>query len=160
MIVKLEQLLIENCDRLEKTIIELKQKNEFILSILTSIPDDIIIVNKQKIITWSNNKKLINSNIADLDLYIRPKYKNLCPFDYVFSTGETINFETKINEMFFYHILTPCNFNGSILTVLELKRNVTEHKKINEFEGLQNLINQVVISQEKLNNTIMKVKGL
>lgn len=140
--------------------LELKRGTEFLKSILLAIPDDILIIGKDKDIIWSNRENFKNKNLSNLEfLFYKMSFNMGCPIDYVFNNATTIQFETEVDNLHYLNIVSPCNYNGHVNTVLELRRNITEIKKIEEFKQLEKLIGEVVKSQENLSKTILLKKG-
>lgn len=130
---------------------------EFLKSILSALPDEISIINTKKEIIWSNKNELKKLPLNKLDnFFSNMTFKDGCPLDYVFLNKNTINFETKIENKNYLNIITPCNYNGHVSTILYLRRDITETKRIEEFKQLEFLINEVVKSQEALTQSLLK----
>lgn len=133
----------------ESLIRELKRKNELITSILNALPDKLIIIGKDYVVQWSSSKELEGKLVFDFTGEDKKKY-----YDAVFSKGKKVDFETECDGNFYWHVLVPCNMNGTIHTVLELKRDITAKKKIMEFEEIKNIMNGVIESQKKLGESV------
>lgn len=139
---------------------KIKKNNEFINSIIKAIPDEMIIINRNKEITWSNFDYLKNKNICNVfhgSENCRVNKGLICPIEEVFNTGKTIEFEIEENNKWYFHICTPCNSNGHINTVLEMRRDITDRKRLMELDGLREIINKLNYSQLSLQNTIKEL---
>ena len=141
----------------EKNIQELKKLNEFTQSILSAIPDDIIIVDKDKTIIWSNNKTFVGKKIEEFRNIYFDEYGK-CPIEEVFECSKPVQFEIHEGDKVYWHIATPCNYNGSVKTVLEVRREITEKKRIDELNMIAELVQEVSKSNDRLNETLLKIK--
>ncbi len=136
---------------------------EFFNSLMKILPDEIVVVNQDKIIVWSNNKDLEGCHLCytlhDVNdgLHIIHDDGSIeCPIDTVFINGGRKDFESEIDGEYWWHIVAPCNANGKIHTILEVRRNITSKKKIYEFQELRDLVKEVTIRQDKIREIIIK----
>ena len=165
------QSIIKDITESKKREKSLKMKTEFIESILKAIPDDIIVVNKDKIVVWSNMEDdiplgslMCNSmhghNISKPANCIKENGDPDCPIDEVFENGNTISFESNVNGRMWWHVVTPCNYNGHVSTVMELRRDITEEKMKAErvdIEELKHIAKEVASGYKEMYNTFAEL---
>ena len=153
MMEHIAELDILHCDvGHEDMIKDLKRKHEFIISLLNAITDEMCVINRDMKIVWSKDKNLIGKMAED----ICNSQKRLKHISSVFDTRVAQKFETEKDGRYYSHIVSLCNANGEVSTVLEMRRDITESKKIEEMKQLEELVNRVIISQEKLAEQLNK----
>jgi len=143
---------------------KLKKNADFMKAILNTIPDEMVIIEKDKTISWSNNKNYELKQICSAfhnkknleDCIIKPKFLDKCPVDEVFKSKETIEFEIYDGENYWWHIVTPCNTNGKVHSVLEIRRNITERKKLMELDEIKNIVGKMISTRKEISDEINK----
>ena len=143
---------------------KLKKNADFMKAILSTIPDEMVIVERDKTISWSNNKSYESKQICSAfhsrkeleNCNIKPKFNDKCPIDEVFESKETIEFEIYDGENYWWHIVTPCNTNGKVHSVLEIRRNITERKKLMELDEIRNIVGKMISTRKEIINEVNK----
>jgi transcriptional regulator with PAS, ATPase and Fis domain len=157
-ILSLQDTEPENLESCKLLNTELKRGAEFLKSILLAIPDDVLIIDENRIIIWSNRDCFDNKSLKDCPLLFSNMNVKTCPMKIVFEKCKTVQFQTRVEDIFYLNTIAPCNYNGHVSTVLMLRRDISEIKKIEEFRQLEMLVNQVAESNERLSKMI-KEKG-
>jgi transcriptional regulator with PAS, ATPase and Fis domain len=100
---------------------ELKRGIEFLKSIILAIPDDILIIDENREIIWSNKKEIKGLSLNEIEnIFENSDFKHGCPIEFVFQNKDSVHFETKVENKNFLNTISPCNYNGHISTILLL----------------------------------------